>query len=478
MRKSIGALCIFFLLASSCVLHKRYVRPCIDAPESWRLPTDESSVIANIAWWDRFNDCVLNGLIQEALENNYDLRTAIASVQQYWAQYKEVRSQLFPQITGSGSDSRQEASLASLTPFPVPGLKRTTNLYSLYLNLSFEIDVWGKLVSETEAALAEYYAQIETRRTVVLTLVGAVASGYIDLRLFDKQLEIAKKTQEAYKEKYDLVNERFLGGLISEMEVKQQQALLDGAIIQVHELEIQQQQQENLLCVLLGRNPGPIQRGLSIDQLILPLDVPAGLPSQIVEQRPDIINAEEQLVAANANIGVAMADAFPQFSLTGLYGNSSLELHNLLTGFARTWQIGTSFLQSIYTGGRITAQIEQADAQYVEALNQYYQVVLSAFAEVDNALIGLQKSKEILIANKDQVQALMDYLELAELQYDNGQTDYLNVVDAQRDLFASELDYAQAEANCFLFIINLYKSLGGGWVLDADRTAVESPFSH
>jgi multidrug efflux system outer membrane protein len=218
----------------------------------------------------------------------------------------------------------------------------------------------------------------------------------------------------------------------------------------------------------VGRNPGPIQRGVTLTQLTLPFDVPTGMPSDLLENRPDILQAEDLLIAANANIGQAVAQAFPSISLTGLYGNASLELRDLLTGFSRTWQIGTSLMQYIYTGGRITAQIKEADAQFLEALYFYEQTVLQAFGEVNDALIAHQKSIEIAQVLKHQVDVLERYLVLAKLQYENGQTDYLNVLDAERGLFAAELTYAESISNTFLSLVNLYKALGGGWVIAAD----------
>ena len=344
-------------LSSACVMHKPYSRPCMDIPPGWRLAVNENDTIVNIKWWEQFQDPVLSDLIEDALRDNLDLKVAIARVQEFLAQYKIVRSQLFPQITGSASEVRQEQSL-SLSPVP-PGGNRIFNTYNLGLNLSFEIDIWGRLLSETESAWAIYCETVEARRTVILTLISSVASTYITLCQYDKQLEIAERTLKSRQESYDLAKERYLGGLTSEMEVKQAESLVDSAKADVSRFEVFQQQTENLLCILVGRNPGPVQRGVTLTQLTLPFDVPTGMPSDLLENRPDILQAEELLIAANANIGQAVAQAFPSISLTGSYGNASLELHDLLTGFSRTWQIGTSLVQSIYSGGRITAQIKR-----------------------------------------------------------------------------------------------------------------------
>jgi outer membrane protein, multidrug efflux system len=465
MFKKLTVLCLLFCMPS-CVLHPPYARPCVEIPENWRLPVSEASVIANVNWWAQFNDPVLNELILEALENNNDLKIAIARVSEFWSQYKIVRSQLLPQIFGTGSELRQEQSLAF--GGPLPGLGRTFNTYNLAINLAWEVDLWGRLASQTEAALANYFGTIEARRTVVLALVSSVASSYVLLRQYDMQLEIAKKTQISRENSLKLAVDRYEGGLTSELEVKQAASLVDTAIVEVKQIEIQQAQEENFLSVLLGRPSGDIIRGLAVDQFTLPFDVPAGLPSQLLEQRPDIIQAEQVLVATNALWGAAMADAFPKISLTGLYGNSSFDLRHLLTGFTRTWQLGSSFLQSVYSGGRITGEIEVADAQFEEALYAYEQTILTGLQEVNDALIANQKTKEITEVQKHQVQVLTDYLQLATLQYDNGQTDYLNVLDAERTLFISQLNYAQSQANCFITLIDLYRALGGGWVLEAD----------
>lgn len=452
-------------MAPGCVLHKPYSRPQVEMPPVWRFTAEEGDTVCNIKWWEQFGDPVLSDLIAEALRNNLDLKTAIARVEEYFANYIIVRSQLFPQISGMGSEFRQEQSLA-LGPSPTG--KRIYNTYNLGLNLSFEIDIWGRLISESETAWAIYLETVEARRTVILTLVSSVASSYIQLLQYDKQLEIARRTQKTREQAYDYADNRYKGGLTSEMEVKQAESEVDSAVADVKRFEILQNQTEDLICVLLGRNPGPVERGLTLDQLGMPLDVPAGLPADLLENRPDILQAEDLLIAANANIGQAIAQAFPNFSLTGNYGSASYQLHQLLTGFARTWQIGTSLFQWLYTGGRITAQIEQADAQFLEALYVYEQTILTALQEVNDSLVAHQKYLELTQVLRHQVEVLNRYLELANLQYNNGQTDYLNVLDAERGYFSSQLNYAEASSNSFLSLIELYKALGGGWVIAED----------
>jgi multidrug efflux system outer membrane protein len=455
----------------ACVLYPPYQRPVVEVPETWRIPVDEASSYANYQWWQQFNDPVLDDLVLEALQNNNDLKVAIARVWEFLGDLDIARSGLYPQIYGTLEYTRQEVSIAG-TPFPL-GYPRTANDYIAGFNATFEIDVWGKIRSASEAALANLLAQIEARRTVVLTLVSSVASSYIQLRLFDKQLDIARKTYESRIESYELALVRYLGGLTSELPVKQAESEMEDALGQVLNLEVSVAQEENLLSVLVGHPPRAMQRGLWLDDLHLPPDVPAGIPSEVLEQRPDILQVEDLLIAANANIGVARANFFPSISLTGAYGNESFQLHNLFTAPALAWQYTLAAVQPLFTGGLLLGQLEVAKAQQCEAYYAYCQTVLVAFQEVDDALIAHEKSKEQFKVQSRRVLAVTDALHLARVQYENGQVDYLNVLDAQRNLFAAQLYQAQAMGETFLTLVNLFKSLGGGWVIQADEWALE-----
>lgn len=471
MRK-IALLCLMMMMISSCVFRPNYTRPNVDTPQSWRLPTKEGCCYANIRWWEEIGDPILNELILEALENNNDLKVAIASVDKYYGQFRVVYSQLFPQINGTASAFRQQNSIATNPFFLLDNMKRV-NTFSALLTASFEIDFWGRLWAASDAALALYLAQVQARRTVVLTLVSAVANAYITLRQYDEQLKVSRETLKSFIASQTLETDRFLGGAISQLPVEQARSETDSAALQVKELEILVEQQENLLSVLLGRNPGQIERGKMLKELTQPPCVPEGIPSDILDQRPDVMDAELNLVAAHSNVGVAKANFFPQISLTGQYGNQSLALHKLFTGNSLTWQYGVSINQPIFNGGFYVAQLEIATAEEREALYTYYSAILNAFKEVNDALIAHTKSLEILVVQKDQVDALAKYLYLAQLEYDNGQVDYLNVLDAQRNLFSAQLDLVQAEAATFLTLIDIYKALGGGWVLEADTIAIE-----
>lgn len=462
-------LCVF--LTSSCIFRPEYTRPDVDVPDSWRLPTNEACCHANICWWEQLGDPILNALIIEALENNNDLHVAIASVDQFYGQFRTVYSQLFPQIYGIGTALRQEVSL-QLNPGLLENMRITNNFLAL-LTCSYEFDIWGRLYAASDAALAEYLAQIQARRTVVLTLVSAVADAYITLRQFDEQLKVAQQTLKSFQESQQLMTDRFIGGAASELPVEQARSETDAAAIQLKELEISVAQQENLLSVLLGRNPGDIKRGKLLEQLHQPPCVPAGLPSDILDQRPDVMQAELNLIAAHSNVGVAKANFFPQISLTGFYGNESLALKKLFRGSALTWQYGGTITEPIFNGGFYVGLLEIANAEEREALHTYYSTIQTAFKEVDDALIAHEKSLELLEVQRDQVEAYARYLYLAELEYDNGQVDYLNVLDAQRNLFSSALNLVQAESYTYTTLIDLYKALGGGWVLEADTIAIE-----
>ncbi|SPJ31658.1 efflux transporter outer membrane subunit [Candidatus Protochlamydia amoebophila] len=478
------------LALSSCVLHPPYQQPCLEIPKKWRTPFEETSTAANFRWWEAFDDPILKKLIFESLENNKDLKLALARTAEFKARLGIVRSQFFPQISGVGLASRQRTptelsggkTSSGVSSQGQPGLTPVgtnlipspyTNNYRVVAEAAYELDLWGRVYSSSEAALADLLGQVQARRALVLSIVSSVATSYIQMRQFDQQLIVSKQTVTSRKESYELAKLRFEGGLTSELEVKQAAAEVDEAIAEVFRLEVLIPQQENLISILIGHSPREIERGLNINEWPTPLAVPAGLPSELLEQRPDIIQAEQGLIAANARIGEARAQYFPSISLTGYFGSESLQLHHLFTSPTRAWQYAANLLQPIFTGGKISSGIDVAKAQKRIAYYNYQQTVLNAFKEVDNALIAHQKSRELLEVQKNSVVVLKDYLHLAKLQYDNGQTDYLNVLDAERKLFTAQLNLAQAEADVFLTLVNVYKVLGGGWVIDAENLSKE-----
>lgn len=444
-------------------------------PQQWRFESDDEPTIANVDWWKSLNDPILDELILEALDNNKDLKIAIARVFEFWAIYGQVRSFLLPEVDGTSSFTRQQVSLFNVDP-PLPSnFPRIYNIYNVAFSFVYELDVWGRIRSLSEAALSDYLAEIGARRTVILTLVSSVASAYVTLLQYDLQMQISQDTLKSRRESYELAVLRFEGGLTSELEVEQAASEVEDALTRVKQLEILIPQQENLISVLIGHNPESIKRGVVLDKLNLPPQVPAGLPSDILEQRPDVVQAEQQLLSANALIGAARALFFPTISLTGLYGNSSVHLSDLLTSGATQWNIVASAFLPIFNAGRTGYQVDAADMRKLQALYNYQKTVQTAFQEVDDALIAHQKSKELVAVQTRRVEVLKRYLNLATLQYENGQTDYLNVLDAERNLFSAQLDLAQAKSNSFLTFIALYKALGGGWVVAADRECIVKP---
>ena len=467
MRKII-LFCLITLILTGCMMGPNYQRPAVDTPQTWRFEEKEAKDLANTAWWEQFNDPVLNDLIQTALRENKDIKIAAARVEEFIGRYGFTRAALFPQIGAGGGYGRQRISeLTGPSPLEDTGGNPTFNSSQLFLNAAWEIDLWGKLRRSTEAARAELLSTDEARRTVILTLVSSVATTYIDLRDLDKQLEIAKQTVKSREDSYDLFQKRFQGGVISELELSQVKSEYEQALSTVPQFEKNIAQVENFLSTLLGRNPGQIARGKTVDQLTLPA-VPAGLPSDILVNRPDIRQAEQNLIAANANIGVAKSLYFPTISLTGLFGGASNDLDDLFKGPAKTWSWAVPAAMPIFTGGAISGQVRATEAIQQQALLRYQQSIQTAFREVEDALINQKKSREQISAQGRQVESLRNYARIARLRYDNGYTSYIEVLDAERSLFNAELEYTRTQGVLFLSFVNLYKSMGGGWVVTAE----------
>lgn len=440
-------------------------------PMSWRFESDEASTLCNLRWWESFGDTVLNELIETALENNKDLQVAIWRVREYWGQYEIVRSGLFPQVDLQASALKQKfPTRAGFLDFLPQGTGFNPILpdYKGVFNLAYEFDFWGQIRNETFAAYNEYLAQVENRRTVVLSLVAAVAQAYITLRQLDLQMIISLETLESRRESLRYATDRFEGGLTSEIEVAQAASTYQETVATVQDLERQIPQQEDLLSVLLGQSPHDIVRGKGLYEWTLLQEIPAGLPCDLLTRRPDILQAENRLIAANANIGVARAAFFPQINLAAFYGAESAALKSFFDKAARTWQIGGNLLQQIFTGGRLFGQLDVAKAQQKEALYHYEQTILTALREVNDSLIGHKISKELVQTYEKDVEVRKEYLYLAWLRYYEGQADYLTVLDAERTLFTAQLSLASSLAYEFSTLVDLYKALGGGWVLEAD----------
>ena len=466
---------LMVVLLAGCAIGPDYQRPVFDTPKAWRVEEKDARDTANTAWWHQFDDGVLDGLIDEALKQNNDLRVATARVDEYVGRYWVGRSGLFPQIGAYGSATRDRASERGAAPIPATVPNPSEN-YQAGFSGSWEIDIWGKLRRATEASKADLLGTQEARQAVVLSLVSATANGYILLRDLDKQLEVAKRTANAREESYKLFKLRYEGGVISELELNQVKSEYEQAMATIPQIEKQIGFQENALSLLLGRNPGPIERGKSIEELTLPA-VPSGLPSDLLEKRPDVRQAEQALVAANARIGVAKAQFFPTISLTGLFGWASTDLTNLFIGPAQVWSWGGAAAAPVFTGGSLLGQLWASEAIQQQTLFNYRNTVQNAFREVNDALIDQRRTREQLEAQKRQVEALKEYARIARLRYDNGYTSFIEVLDAERSLFSSELTYAQTQGTLFQALVNLYKAVGGGWVVEADKLTSPETFT-
>ncbi|MEA3132077.1 MAG: outer membrane protein multidrug efflux system [Paraburkholderia sp.] len=450
-----------------CLLGPDYVRPTVPTPATFRFEPGEAADVANAMWWEQFNDPILNDLIAAALADNKDVKIAAARVDQFLGQFVTTRSGLFPQISAGFDASRQRVSVAGLPTLP-PGVNPVFNEFQAPLMAAWEIDFFGKVRRQTESARASLLATEEGRRATILSLMASVASSYINLRDLDQQLSIAKATTESRAGSVKVFQARFAGGDVSQMELAQSQSEYEASLATIPQIETQIAQQEDALSVLLGRNPGPILRGRELTELEVP-PVPAGLPSDLLQRRPDLRQAEQNLIAANALIGAARALYFPTISLTGMFGTASGQFSNLFTGPARIWSYAGSLTVPIFTAGSISGQVSQAEAQQQQALFQYQQSIQVAFQEVDDALISLQKSREQLVVQGRQIEALQTYSRLARLRYEGGYTSYIEVLDAERSLFNAQLSYTQTNGLVFSSLIGLYKAMGGGWVIEAER---------
>ena len=449
---------------TGCSLAPTYQRPEVPVPAQWQVNIQQANDFANTAWWEQFGDPVLNNLIQTALQENKDLLIAAARVEEYMGRYGATRGAEFPQVGANAAGARTRLSE---NPPQTTG-ENPGNSFQVDLGVSFEVDLWGKLRNATEAARAQLLATEEAKRTVILTLVSQVANSYVQLLDYDKQLTVTKATLQTRSESVRINGLRFKAGLIGELDYQQAVAEYQNAAVQVPLLERQIAQQENAISLLLGRNPGKIARGVTLDQLAMP-QVPAGLPSELLARRPDIRGAEQQLIAANAQIGVAKAAFFPSISLTGFYGTASNDLSDLFNGPSRTWQFAGQLIQPIFTGGTLTGQLQAAEAVQQEALFNYQKVIQRAFAEVDDGLVAVSKLRTQLQDQQAQVNALQRYLDLATLRYLNGYSDYLTVVDAERNLFTAQLQYVQSQGQLYTALVSVYAALGGGWVNEAEK---------
>jgi multidrug efflux system outer membrane protein len=456
-------------LAAGCSVGPDYVRPEVDTPQGWRIEVIEAAEVANTRWWEQFGDPVLEYLIGIALRENRDLLIAAARVDQFIGQLTATRSQFYPQVGYSLDASSNRSSRVGQPPL-APGADPYYTLYQGALSAGWQIDLFGRVRRQSEAAQAQVYASEQGRRGVILTLVTSVAASYIALRALDRQLEIARATAKNYGDTQRIFEMRYKGGVVSEIELRQVESQYQQALAAIPSLELQVAAQENLLSILLGRNPGPIPRGRSIDELAAP-GIPGDLPSTLLGRRPDILQAEQQLAAATANIGAARSLYFPTLSLTGVLGSASTALENFLTGPAGAASVAAGLSGPIFTFGAISGQVDSAEAARRAALAAYEQSILLALRETNDALIGSVKKREEAEAQAKRVAALRTYAHLSRLRFDNGYAGYLEVLYAENELFSAELTAVRARAERYTQIVSVFQAVGGGWVDEVGKFA-------
>ena len=458
--------CIAAMLASSlvsgCAVGPNYHRPDVQTPATYRDLNENPQVqaqaasYADLPWWQVFQDPQLQELIRTALKQNYDLQIATERINAARAQLAITRSNLLPQVQGGGTFYGGKQQF-----FPA-----TINLLFLAADASFQLDLFGRLRRETEAARAQLLATEDARQTVILTLVSDVASDYFALLQLDLELKITLDTVSTQQDSVKLTNLRLDHGVATKLDVLQAQEVLDTANAQIPDLERQIAQEEDAISILLGNYPQGVPRGKTLAEQPLPPDVPPGLPSSILERRPDIREAEQSLRAANAEIGVAKAQFFPQISLTGSGGGAfgrSSSFSSLMSSQSAIWSYGGQVSQPIYTGGALRGNLHLAQSQYQQALIAYRQSIQSAFGDVSDALIGYQKFHQVRLRQEDTVKDLQEAVRLSDMRYKGGTTTYLEVLDGQRSLFAAEITLAGARGTEYQSLVQLYRALGGGW---------------
>ena len=464
MKTRLIAIALAVGLSSGCTVGSNYNRPAINPPSAFRgAAAADPQSLADLKWFEVFKDEQLHGMIRTALVHNYDLRDAVVRVEAARANLGITRADQFPTIDASGEIATVRNSSSGSFPLPEGfSSKRTFGTVALNL-LSFEIDVWGRLRRATEAARADLLATEANQKAVVTTLVGDVASAYFNLLELDSELTIAKRTLEVREESLEIIRSRERGGVATLLELRQGEQLVHAAAQVIPEVEQLIEQTENQISLLLGANPGSIARGRPLTEQEAPPAVPAGLPSALLDRRPDIVSAEQSLVASNAIVGVAKAAYFPRISLTGLVGGQSDQLSGLFSGPARVWQFVPQVTQPIFNGGRLRSNVRLAEAQQQLALIQYERVIQTAFREVSDALVQSQKEREIRAEQERLVATLQDRSRLSYVRYRGGIDTLLNALDADRDLFDAELRLAQTRRNELLALVQLYRALGGGW---------------
>ncbi len=468
----LSMLVLSVLVWSGCAVGPNYKHPAVDVPVTYRDASTEASAtsqnstgtaqlnassLGDEKWWDVFQDEELRDLIRTALKNNYDVRIAASRVLEAQAQLGITRADQYPSVGVGAQIGDQRSPRIGPIPSYEVGLGQVT------ASAAWNLDFWGRYRRATEAARANLLANEWAQKQVMATLVANVAAAYFQLRQLDLQLEISKRTYGSRSESLKLTQTLEQHGLGSLLDVRQSEQLVYTAAEEIPDFERQVAQQENTISILLGKNPGDVPRGLALTEEPHAPEVPAGLPSSLLERRPDIRQAEQSLIAANAQIGVARSAYFPQISLTGSAGFETPALTNLFTGPAGVWNFGASLAQPIFEGGRIKSNVRFTEAQRQQFLLSYQQTIQGAFRDVSNALIAYRKDREFRVQQEQLLKSAQDAARLSEVRFKAGTTDYLEVLTNESNSFTAELGLAQAQGNELIALVQLYQSLGGGW---------------
>ncbi|ARO87286.1 transporter [Nitrosospira lacus] len=447
------------ILLTSCAMGPDYFRPPIDTAEKFRMAQTEGQSIANLPWWELLQDEELQRLINQALLENKDLKQAVASIEELQARLSIARMDFLPKMDINAN----APAMGTLGGFLRPGFP-TPYSYFGQTTLNWELDIWGRLRRSNEAARADLMAREENRRAIVLTLVSSVAQSYFDLLQFDMQLDIARRALASWEESVAISRAQLRGGLISRLDLDQFEAERANAATRVAELERQMVQKENELSVLLGKNPVPIVRGHSLTEQLMPPEVPAGLPSELLQRRPDILQAEQTLAAATARIGMAKAARFPKLTITGFLGVASPALSRLLLSGSEFGVGGLGLAGPLLNAQSLGFDQRAAEAQARQVLAEYEQTILVAFKEVEDALVAIRTVNDQRKAQQEQVEALRSALHVADLRYKGGITSYVDVLLAKRNLFDAEFALTATRRFHLVSVVQLYKALGGGWM--------------
>jgi outer membrane protein, multidrug efflux system len=461
---------------TSCTVGPNYKRPAVDVPGTYRGSASEeeakaspipstvmqsaqqpSSSLGDEKWWEVFQDPQLQTLIRTALKNNYDVRIAATRVLQAQAQLGITRADQLPSLSGGGNISSQQSPQIG----PIPAYEVTQG--QLTASAAYNLDFWGKYRRATQAARATLLANEWAQKEVTSTLVADLATAYFQLRELDLELEISKRTFASRSDSLHLTTTLEEHGIDSLLDVRQSEQLVYTAATEIPDFERQIALQENAISILLGKKPGNIPRGLRLTEEPHSPEVPAGLPSSLLERRPDIREAEQSLIAANAQIGVARAAYFPQISLTGTAGYESPALSNLFTGPAGIWNLAASVTQPIFEGGRLKSNVRLAEAQHEQMFLTYQQTIQGAFRDVSNGLVSYRKNREFRVQQEHLLESAQDAARLSEVRFKAGTTDYLEVLTNETNSFSAELGLAQAQANELIALVQIYQALGGGW---------------